>query len=83
MPKFRAKPIKAVQWDGVNCDEIESFIGDMSKSEVDVISKTLIVRTEKATVVLPLDNWLIREQDGYFYILGQKDFERIYEPETK
>lgn len=85
--KYRKKPIvvEAVQWNGVNRGEIESFCGhDNVEFKVEILSGStlglqLIIKTLEGDMVANRGDYIIKSICGEFYSCKEEIFEKTYE----
>ena len=82
--KFRKKPvvIEAIQWTGINTDEIRLFTKSIEDSvwfapEDEEIS--LKIKTLEGTMEASLGDWIIKGVSGEFYPCKPDIFEKTYE----
>jgi len=78
---YRKKPIsiEAIQWNGSNSHEIESFIG-RELWYGDQHSKILAIETLEGTMTALIGDWIICECEGEFYPCKNSIFRKTYEP---
>lgn len=78
MPKFRKKPvvIDAVQYTGVNFDELEKFVG----GDAEFRNGELVIATLEGPLHASPNDWIIRGVKGEFYPCKPDIFEATYEP---
>jgi hypothetical protein len=80
--KYRKKPvmIEALQWDGMNYDEISKFVGSNilhnSKKE------TIEIHTLEGNMTASKGDYIIRGVDGEFYPCKPDVFKKTYEKAT-
>lgn len=76
--KFRKKPvvIEAVQWNGNNLAEIESFLGAI-KYPIDAMG--IIISTLEGNMVASVGDFIIKGINGEFYPCKPEIFEKTYE----
>lgn len=90
--KFRKKPvvIEAVQFNNINKDEIQEFVGMELKHEIESdtayqagqgapVSSLTITTLEGNMKAMPGD-WIIKGVAGEFYPCKNEIFEKTYEP---
>lgn len=77
MAKYRKKPvvIEAIQYEGNNLDEIESF----AKSIFEYNNEKLTIRTLEGNVCASLGDYIIKGVNGEFYPCKPDIFEKTYE----
>lgn len=93
MAKFRKKPvvIEAVQWTGVDVDEVMPFFGDMTKLPSDGIhiepgvghtpaTGELYIPTLEGVMSASPGDWIIKGVKGEFYPCKPDIFAATYEP---
>lgn len=76
--KFRKKPveIEAVQYTGVNFDEIERFVG----GDAEFRNGELVVATLEGPLRASVNDWIIRGIKGEFYPCKPDIFAATYDP---
>lgn len=88
--RYRKKPvvIEAVQWDGLNLDEIKGFAGDSLEYEIlDAAHKVgaapphvdMVIRTLEGDHRASVGDYIIRGVNGEFYPCKPDIFEKTYE----
>ena len=78
MPKFRKKNvvIEAVQFTGLNFDEIEKFVGgDYGKND----QGDQVIATLEGAMKISNNDWIIKGVEGEFYPCKPAIFEKTYE----
>ena len=79
MSKYRKKPvvIEAVQFTGLNFDEIEKFVGgDYGKNE----KGEGVIATLEGPLHVSTNDWIIKGVKGEFYPCKPDIFAATYEP---
>lgn len=78
MKQYRKKPviIDAVQYTGVNFDEIEAFVG----GDAEFHDGKLLVATLEGPLTASPNDWIIKGTKGEFYPCKPDIFTDIYEP---
>lgn len=76
MPLFRKKPvvIEAVQWTGLNYEEMRKFMGVFSVNMGRIPIKTL-----EGDIYASPDDWVIKGVNGEFYPCKPDIFDKTYE----
>ena len=82
--------IEAVQWDGLNLEEIKTFVGksSMNYSIDDAAWKvgkapphvTLIIKIAEGDHYCTVGDFIIKDENGVFNILSPDIFNKTYEP---
>lgn len=82
---FIKKPveIQAVQWTGVNADEIHDFIGYYPTLIYGVFGPYIIIKTLEGDHYAHVGDWIIRGVKSEFYPCKPDIFEQTYEEVTK
>lgn len=82
MPRYRAKPVEAVQWRGHNYTEIKAFAGSDVSAPNEDFNKSwdLIVHTSEGVTRAPINFYIVRDDRGKHYPCDPGVFERKYEP---
>jgi hypothetical protein len=94
MPKFRKKPviIDAIQFNNLNRDAIEAFIGEGANLHYQLESETayearkappifsLTIPTLEGNMKAMPGDWIIKGVNGEFYPCKDEIFEKTYEP---
>ena len=85
--KYRKKPvvIDAVQWTGVNADEVLAFTGTSAQIESSDCHgegppRLVMIDTLEGRMAAGLGDWIIRGVKGEFYPCKPDVFEATYEP---
>ena len=89
--KFRKKPveIEAIQWTGLNPQEIKDFVGDSAKIEyydaayesgAGPMLAEVIIHTLEGNMRANIKDWIIKGVNGEFYPCKPDIFEKTYEP---
>lgn len=75
--KYKKKPVvvKAVQFDGMNWNEIEEFCGGDAK----LLNGGIVVATLEGALHASLHDWIIKGVKGEFYPCKPDIFEKTYE----
>ena len=91
MKKYMKKPIQieAVQWTGLNLEEIKSFVGvsSMSYSIDDAAWKvgmapphvTVFIKITEGEHCCTIGDFIIKDENGVFHILKSDIFEKTYD----
>jgi len=89
--KFRKKPviIEAIRWDGFNNDEINNFVGNELKMELESETAyvagvgapifSLTIPTLEGNMQAMKNDWIIKGVNGEFYPCKPDIFEKTYE----
>jgi len=81
--KYRNKPfmVDAVQWIGNNIAEVEKLAGKKITTRAYVGSNliSMAINVERGQQELELGDYIIKSEEGKFYICNPHDFEIIYE----
>ena len=88
--KYRKKPIviEAVQWNGLNLEEIKKFVGDsliynISDAAWEVGKGApavhIEIKTLEGTMIAKAGDYIIRGVNGEIYPCAAKIFEKTYE----
>lgn len=95
MAKFRKKPIviEAIQYNNLNREEIESFVGNKLyrslESETAYLAGkgapkfSLIIQTKEGEMKAMPNDWIIKGVNGEFYPCKPDIFEKTYESVIK
>lgn len=83
--KYVSKPtvIEAVQYTGINTEELQDFAGDNFVFETDVLFATFAKVWDKlheSWIKVEPGNWIIRGTRGEFYPCADDVFREKYEP---
>lgn len=80
--KFRKKPIviEAVQWTGLNKEEIEDFMHSKVDYYHDLSQHLLIISTLEGQYLASPNDWIIRGRRGEYYPCKPDIFAETYEP---
>ena len=84
--KFRKKPvvIEALQWRGMNHEEVKSFLGDdyigLSGRNNPRGKSQIIIRTLEGQIYADIEDWIIRGIQGEHYPCKPDIFVATYEP---
>lgn len=78
--KYRKKPvvIEAVQWTGLNANEVMDFLGWRNASEDK--ASGLRIHTLEGTMQADVNDWIIKGVQGEFYPCKPEIFAATYEP---
>ena len=90
MAKFRKKPvvIEAVQWDGLNLEEVKNFVSDNAyyatndaawKANVFRPITNITIHTLEGDMKVSENDYIIKGVDGEFYPCKPDIFEKTYE----
>ena len=84
--KFRKKPvvIEALQWNGNNIEEIELFVGEKLKRQMNLMTKkfeVLIIPTLESPHEAMVGDWIIKGVAGEFYPCKPEIFKQTYKEE--
>ena len=85
MQKFVKKPvvIEAIQYDGANITEIETFVGGKLPTVMNSNKDAqLVVSTLEGDMKISKDDWVIKGVKGEFYPCKPDIFEKTYDAET-
>ena len=79
MPKYRKKPveIEAIQWEGDNYNEINSFFG--SDKFIGGENNSIVIRTLEGRMLANVNDWIIKGIKGEFYPIKNDIFLETYE----
>ena len=88
--KYRKKPVvvEAVQWTGLNLEEVKSFVGaHLTYSIIDTAWEVgkgaphvnMIIKTLEGDMFVNRGDFIIKGVNGEFYPCKQDIFEKIYE----
>lgn len=88
--KYRKKPIvvEAVQWNGLNLEEIKDFVGDSLiynindaawKVNKDAPTVHIKIKTLEGTMIAKAGDYIIRGVNGEIYPCAAEVFEKTYE----
>jgi len=90
--KFRKKPvvIEAMQYDNLNREQVNSFVGQVLKQELESETAYLAGKgSPKFSLIIPTlegdhkampGDWIIKGVNGEFYPCKPDNFEKTYEP---
>lgn len=77
--RYRTRPVEvdAIQWTGDNLAEVFAWAGyNVNRQPGDGISIT----TPAGTVWGRIQDWIVRDEAGYFKCVSPSVFDRTYEP---
>ncbi len=72
--------VKAIQYTGVNRDEIKEFLG---KGMHHYEGEELVIEHDEGDLVLDISDYLIMEKNGKVYGLDEPEFKKLYTEITK
>lgn len=75
--KYRKKPviIEAIQWNGKNLSEIDSFVG----GSIDIKGTSLVIHTLEGDMEASINDYIIKGVNGEFYPCKPDVFDKTYE----
>lgn len=76
--KFKKKPVvvEAMQWTGLNLDEIKNFTG---KDAIAFTPYTVTISTLEGCMTGRINDWIIKGLNGEFYPCKPDIFEKTYD----
>lgn len=89
--KYRKKPvvIEAIQWTGLNLEEIKSFVGESLEANIDTAAwengkgapyVEMSIKTLEGNMTCSRKDYIIKGVNGEFYPCKPDIFEKTYEP---
>lgn len=75
--KYRKKPviIEAIQWNGKNLTEIDSFVG----GSIAIKGTSLVIHTLEGDMEASINDYIIKGVNGEFYPCKPDIFDKTYE----
>lgn len=76
MTRFRRLPlqVEAVHWNGENWQDVVKTFGDQTDVMLDVSSHRLIVNTAEGQKACRSGDWVLKDPQGSFDVLGDTEF---------